>query len=32
MGPQIHHPGFFDMAERVAKLTEMGDLLVGLNQ
>ena len=32
MGQQIHHPGFFDMAERVAKLTEMGDPLVGLNQ
>ena len=32
MVPQIHYPGFFDMAERVAKLTEMGDPLVGLNQ
>ena len=25
------HPGFFDRAERTAKLTEMGDPLVGLN-
>ncbi len=25
------HPGFFDMSERRAKLTQMGDPLVGLN-
>ena len=25
------HPGFFDIAERTAKLTQMGDPLVGLN-
>ena len=24
-------PGFFDIAERTAKLTQMGDPLVGLN-
>ena len=24
-------PGFFDMMERTAKLTQMGDPLVGLN-
>ena len=32
MKPQIRYPGFFDMAERAAKLTAMGDPLVGLNQ
>ncbi len=25
-------PGFFDIAERTAKLTQMGDPLVGLNE
>ncbi len=25
-------PGFFDMGERSAKLTQMGDPLVGLNE
>jgi IS5 family transposase len=27
----MSHPGFFDIAERTAKLTQMGDPLVGLN-
>ena len=28
---QVKQPGFFDIAERTNKLTEMGDPLVGLN-
>ena len=32
MGHQIAQPGFFDLAQRSAKLAEMGDPLVGLNK
>ena len=32
MGHQIGQPGFFDLAQRSAKLTQMGDPLVGLNE
>lgn len=28
---KVKQPGFFDIAERAGKLTEMGDPLVGLN-
>ena len=30
--PNRFQPGFFDIHERTAKLTEMGDPLVGLNE